>query len=405
MPYQYLPNELILQIAAVGLEDPCDLNAFIQTEKRTHTLLQPLLKRRYENSFHRTDEPTPESALVQLGDILITACLNGWERLARLALWKGASVWRLDVTAKRNSPRWPEPFVAATMAGSQKLVELLLEYGAGQKYSRKLEGIRTFYSCPDSPLRTAASRGFLAVMRWIVEEHPVHQNPVQDYPELLGVLEQLLKRGAEPCFYPVPGFNPLLEVAAQSHEIVELILKHGGFRCLDYGSTEFIRGCDFADSALHLCMSCEKCPSRSTHRNDNEPEPKCTPWVNLKSMAVVLKAGSRIDSRNSLGQTALHAAATLGLVGAVELLLRNGANLRLKDIEGCSARDRALQNGYWAVVRLLERFENGDSGGGVVERGSSEASREDRSSVNTREVRSASCGRWWSWFCSWFCLC
>jgi hypothetical protein len=49
MPYEHLPNELILQIAAVGLEYPWNLNAFIQTEKRTHALLQPLLNSRLPN--------------------------------------------------------------------------------------------------------------------------------------------------------------------------------------------------------------------------------------------------------------------------------------------------------------------------------------------------------------------
>jgi hypothetical protein len=360
MPYHNIPNELILQIAAVGLDDPCDLNSFIQTEKRTHTLLQPLLKSRHKNSLYCIDSG---NSFGQLGDILITACLNGWERLARLALEKGAPVWRLGSTERRNSPRWPEPFVAAVLAGSQKLVELLLQYGARQKRAFELDNSASMHYFPGSPMRTAASKGFLVVMRWIVKEHQVHQNPVQDYPELLGVLEKLLQCGAEPNFYAGHVFYPLLAVAAQSHEIVELILKYGG--SLNSVSTTIIRGGSVADSPFHVCMSCEKRPSRFTHANDNESQPKCTPWVNLKSMEVLLKAGVCLHWKNGEGETALHVAASLGLLEAVELLLRNGADVHIKDWGRCSARERALKNGYRAVVQLLERFENGDSGGGV----------------------------------------
>jgi hypothetical protein len=359
MPYHNIPNELILQIATVGLDDPCDLNSFIQTEKRTHTLLQPLLKSQHKNSLYCTDSGY---SLGELGDILITACLNGWERLARLALEKGAPVWRLANTAMRNSPRWPEPFVAAVLAGSQKLVELLLQYGARQKGAFELEYFGSMHYFASSPMRTAASRGFVVVMLWIVKEHQVHQNPVQDYPELLGVLEKLLQCGAEPNFYAGQALFPLLAVAAQSHEILELILKYGGR--LNSQSPTIIRGGSVADGPLHVCMSCEKCPSRFAHANDNESHRKCTPWVNLKSMEVLLKAGVCLNSTNFAGETALHVAASFGLLEAVELLLRNGADVHIKDWRRCSARERALKKGYRAVVQLLERFEKGDSGGG-----------------------------------------
>jgi hypothetical protein len=56
-------------------------------------------------------------------------------------------------------------------------------------------------------------------------------------------------------------------------------------------------------NTLHLFMLCDKCPSSVTHRNDNGSEPKCIPSANLKSMAVLLKAGHCVDSINFGGES------------------------------------------------------------------------------------------------------
>jgi hypothetical protein len=49
MPYEHLPNELILQIAAVGPRIPMESERLYPDGKRTHALLQPLLNSRLPN--------------------------------------------------------------------------------------------------------------------------------------------------------------------------------------------------------------------------------------------------------------------------------------------------------------------------------------------------------------------
>ncbi|GJM09682.1 MAG: hypothetical protein DHS20C11_19580 [Lysobacteraceae bacterium] len=67
----------------------------------------------------------------------------------------------------------------------------------------------------------------------------------------------------------------------------------------------------------------------------------------------LLRAGAGVDQQDLTGWSALHAAAAYGLVEPARELLVAGANQRLRDINGLSACDLAMDCGHNDIVDLL----------------------------------------------------
>lgn len=65
---------------------------------------------------------------------------------------------------------------------------------------------------------------------------------------------------------------------------------------------------------------------------------------NIKSIKELLVLGAEVNARNHRGETALHCASKAGFVSVVELLLANGANADLRDINGSTPIQHALRS-------------------------------------------------------------
>ena len=65
-----------------------------------------------------------------------------------------------------------------------------------------------------------------------------------------------------------------------------------------------------------------------------------------------------IDWKDSSGWTALHFAIRKGSLETVRVLVRNGANLALKNNQGQTATDLARQAKQWDIYTFLEKRNN-----------------------------------------------
>lgn len=76
----------------------------------------------------------------------------------------------------------------------------------------------------------------------------------------------------------------------------------------------------------------------------------------IEAVEVLLKAGARVDNANSSGETALMAAVHRRDLAMVRLLLTNGANADRSDNSGRTARDyAALLTGSSQILEAIER--------------------------------------------------
>jgi ankyrin repeat protein len=72
-------------------------------------------------------------------------------------------------------------------------------------------------------------------------------------------------------------------------------------------------------------------------------------------MKLLLDAGARIDAVDDRGNTPLHAAAEVGSLRVVEILVSRGARRGVKNRAGATALDLAKRRGDADVVQLLSR--------------------------------------------------
>lgn len=97
-------------------------------------------------------------------------------------------------------------------------------------------------------------------------------------------------------------------------------------------------------------------------RIDGTSEPGKPGWMPLhyaaaspgaKALQVLLARGARVDARSPNGTTALMMAAQYGTEEAVDLLLKQGADLRLRNDLDLAAADFAQRGGREALARRL----------------------------------------------------
>jgi ankyrin repeat protein len=76
--------------------------------------------------------------------------------------------------------------------------------------------------------------------------------------------------------------------------------------------------------------------------------------VHLDVCRLLLDWGAKVDPLDKWKDTPLHDAARKGPLSGVKLLVERGADVRLKNNRGETARDKARINGHRGVVDLLD---------------------------------------------------
>ena len=74
--------------------------------------------------------------------------------------------------------------------------------------------------------------------------------------------------------------------------------------------------------------------------------------------SLLLASEADVNRRGVYGMTALHFAVSFNLSDVVEILLKNGADVEMKDEDGNTARGVALGKGYMKIVDIIDAHEN-----------------------------------------------
>jgi len=92
----------------------------------------------------------------------------------------------------------------------------------------------------------------------------------------------------------------------------------------------------FEKTALHCLITCEEEDAEAILR-------------------LLIKCGADIGVTSYIGRTLMHEFSEEGMQSCVEVLLKEGADPGLKDREGMTARDVALEHGHLEVATLLQQ--------------------------------------------------
>ncbi|XP_061091867.1 ankyrin repeat domain-containing protein 50 [Conger conger] len=320
-------------------------------------VVSALLERGADPSHRDSDGMTP----------LLLAAYEGQAQVLELLLEAGADV---DESAglRGNASAAVTPLLAAASMGHGAVVSTALFWGAT---ADAIDGEGR------TALSLAAARGSVEVVRALLdrgldENHkdhlgwtPLHAAACEGHRAVCAALTECgsLARVAEP---DNEGRTPLVLAAQEGHcGTARLLLDrrspidHRGYDGRSALSAAALEG---HSEAAELLMR----RGADTDVRDAEGRPLLYLLVleGRLDMAALLvrEGGAPLESRDSEGRTALHAAAWRGSPEAVGLLLRSGADPDARDKEGRPPLHSAAWQGQAAVARLLL-----DSGGATAD--------------------------------------
>jgi len=181
----------------------------------------------------------------------------------------------------------------------------------------------------------------------------------------LDAVTSLVASGANPNAQNIYGYTALLTALANGYTQIAQIL-------LDCGASVHISTLEGL-SALHLA---------AIHCNETMLEKllQCGAFLGVQDEEgdtlfhwavregkqetlsfLISKTTSFLDTQNEDGETPLHFAASFGEEGIVETLLKNGATPDIKDINGLTPVEHALENSHFKIGHMLSKGRKGSN--------------------------------------------
>jgi len=175
----------------------------------------------------------------------------------------------------------------------------------------------------------------------------------------LDAVTSLLVQGANLNAQNIYGYTPLLTALANGLTKIALIL-------LEHGASVHISTLEGL-SALHLAaIHCdgtmlEKLLECGAFLGvQDEAGDTLLHWAIREEKPDILsfllsKSTSLLDTQNEDGETPLHMAAAFGEEGTVETLLKNGATPDIRDVNGLTPAEHALENSHYRIHHMLSK--------------------------------------------------
>jgi len=177
-------------------------------------------------------------------------------------------------------------------------------------------------------------------------------------------VKALLSRGANPDSQNVYGYTALLTALSKGFSKICMIL-------LGFGASVHISTVEGL-SALHMAaIHCDEPMLEKILQcgaflgvQDEEGD-TLLHWAVREGkrhiLSFTLSKTPAVDTRNEDGETALHFAASFGEEAMVELLFKHGANPAIKDSNGLTPADHALENSHHKVAHFLKGMKQSNS--------------------------------------------
>jgi ankyrin repeat protein len=214
-----------------------------------------------------------------------------------------------------------------------------------------------------SPLHNAASKGHDKVVSYLIDngarvnawnrrrQTPLHQSVA--YPQVVRIL---LSKGSSPNADDINGKRPLhLAVVKKCEDSVELLLKH---------SADVDAADDFRRTALHQAAEIGSVPiinllldkkAQVNAKTFEESTPLRLATKNCHEEVIksLLDRGADVNAANDYGSTPLHLAAEAGKLNIVQLLLDRGADVNAIGESESTPLHLATKGGNPSVVKIL----------------------------------------------------
>ena len=224
------------------------------------------------------------------------------------------------------------PIFAPTFHGDVVAVKKLLDEDATLIAVRDAKNL--------TPLHVAASRGQSAVAQLLIDYGADVQGPSDNdewtplmfaaYRGHTDVAEVLIENGAG---VTTEDGNPIHFAGQRRHkDLCRLLVEHGAIDDL----------LESEDSdVIDLFRAAYSFDSKATS-------------------AILSRRPELVDTQDKNGRTALHEACTQGDTRTVRSLLRSGADVTIRDVNGQTPEDRAVTHKQQAVINLLDKHNSSE---------------------------------------------
>ena len=100
----------------------------------------------------------------------------------------------------------------------------------------------------------------------------------------------------------------------------------------------------------------------ATHLPDCKANPKCLVFLDDKWFSItaadvqeMINGGADVNATHNLAVAPLHLAATLGKTEVISVLVKAGADVNARDIDGLTPLIYAKHKKHWSAAKLLEK--------------------------------------------------
>ena len=286
------------------------------------------------------------------------ASQRGQPNIIQLILSHNAEVDALDSGGSTPLylaiPEWRATASKPYLGAPCETVQLLLEHGAKINLQNHMG---------QTALHRASQHGHLDIIRLILDHGadvdtldsdgstPLHLAINQ---RRLGTVQLLLKRGANVALRNENGQTALHRASGRGQaDIIQVLLNH---------NAEVDAPDDDGSTPLHLAISGGRMAISEGSPAISEGSPACsevssfsdaTKEPDVKAVQLLLKHGANINLRNHMGQTALHKASQRGDLGILVLILKDNADVDAFDLNGLTPLHLAISEALPETVQLL----------------------------------------------------
>jgi ankyrin repeat protein len=307
-----------------------------------------------ERLLQQTPRPTVDLPdLIGWLSLCIASC-RGFDKIVDVLLRYGANM-NFQSKSKNIMRRSVSPLYVASENGHLAIVKTLLHHGS------KVHGYNS------SPLYAACANGHIDIAKILLLKgvnmnavHKSHSSPlhVACSKGYIDIAEMLLQEGASVDAPHHGKYSPLYGAASNGYtEIVRMLLKEGAnVNAPHHGNYSPLYGAAFnGHTEIVQILLQEGAKVNAPHHGQQSPLDGAASNGHIEISKLLLHHGSEVNPHDSQSSSCLHGASAAGHVEMVKMLLEHGASTHLGKAARQSPIHAAIEHGRLEVFNLLIR--------------------------------------------------